>query len=307
MILLTGGVMLPITRYDAFRHVHYLLAADEHGSFRRAAGALSVKPSAISRRVRDMEDRLGVSLFTRSTSGLQLTVAGKHFLWEVRRVLGQLDDAVRDAGAYGRAEAGDVKIGLPFAPGDIWSSMIKGCREGNAIEGRIMLVEAAARDILAALRRHDIDLAFVPGDQGPRDCRVQPLWREGISVVLPERHRLSLSREIHLADLAGERCLFSDGPARSLLDQQVLARLFEGDMGPLIEYRPLQRENLLHIVALGHGIVATTEGQVRGLPAGVVWRPVLAGKVVFSMLWLDRNDNPLARRLIAALRERANL
>ncbi len=288
-------------RYDAFRHIHYLLAADEHGSFRQAAFALSVRPSAISRRVRDMEDRLGVSLFIRSAGGLRPTVAGRRFLGEVRRTLGQLDDAVREAGTCGRAETGEVRIGLTFAPGDIWTSLIKASWQGVALDGRILLVEAVAREILTALRCHDIDLAFVSGDQCPSGFRLQPLWRERLLVILPKEHRLSTKVDIHPSDLAGERCIFSDRPARSSLDQHIIARLVHGDVGPSIEYCSLQRENLLQAVALGQGLVVTTEGLIRVLPAGVVSRYLQADSLAFSMVWSDRNDNPLARRLIAAL------
>lgn len=47
------------------RHLRYFVAAAEHGSFRKAGGALEVKESSISRSVRDLEDEIGVSLFIR--------------------------------------------------------------------------------------------------------------------------------------------------------------------------------------------------------------------------------------------------
>jgi DNA-binding transcriptional LysR family regulator len=55
------------------RHIRYVLTAAEHGSFHRAAAALSVKQSVVSRRIRDLEDGLGACLFVRQHTGVVLT------------------------------------------------------------------------------------------------------------------------------------------------------------------------------------------------------------------------------------------
>lgn len=63
-----------------FRHVRYFLAAVEQGSFRKAGLILGIQESAISRRIRDLEDHLGISLFHRCSAGGRLTFAGQRFL-----------------------------------------------------------------------------------------------------------------------------------------------------------------------------------------------------------------------------------
>ena len=49
-----------------FRHLSYVEAAMRHGSFRKAADALGLKQSNLSRRIRDLEDKLGMKLFERT-------------------------------------------------------------------------------------------------------------------------------------------------------------------------------------------------------------------------------------------------
>ena len=61
------------------RHLRYFIAAAEHGSFRKAGAAVGVQESAISRRIRDLEDQLGASLFNRYNGGVHLTFAGERF------------------------------------------------------------------------------------------------------------------------------------------------------------------------------------------------------------------------------------
>ncbi|WP_312621640.1 helix-turn-helix domain-containing protein, partial [Agrobacterium pusense] len=56
------------------RYLRYALLVAEHGSFRRAADAVGMSQSTVSRRVQLLERRLGVPLFTRSRTGAKLTV-----------------------------------------------------------------------------------------------------------------------------------------------------------------------------------------------------------------------------------------
>ena len=61
-----------------------------------AAKALHVSPSALSRSVRLLEQRLGCALFERRARSLLLTAKGRQFLNALRTVMRQLDDAVED-------------------------------------------------------------------------------------------------------------------------------------------------------------------------------------------------------------------
>jgi DNA-binding transcriptional LysR family regulator len=62
------------------RHFHYALASAEHGSFRRAAAALNVQQSTVSRGVRSLEHLVGAELFERGHAGIRPTFAGDWFL-----------------------------------------------------------------------------------------------------------------------------------------------------------------------------------------------------------------------------------
>src|SRR5262245_2730825 len=77
------------------------LLVAEHLSFRRAAAVLGIHQSAVSRRVRTLEDELGVSLFERHHTGVRLTNAGTHFFQEARDALRQLESAVEAATTAG--------------------------------------------------------------------------------------------------------------------------------------------------------------------------------------------------------------
>ena len=94
------------------RHIQYFVTAAEQGSFRKAATLLNIQESAVSRRIRDLEDRLGASLFHRHSGGVSLTVAGQRFLRRVRIALHQIEVGINDVSAIGRSEDGIIKVGI---------------------------------------------------------------------------------------------------------------------------------------------------------------------------------------------------
>lgn len=80
------------------KQLKWAIAAYDLGRFRKAAIALGVQQSTISRRIRDLEDRMGASLFIRQTSGARPTDAGDRFIQHARKVLLQVDLASADRG-----------------------------------------------------------------------------------------------------------------------------------------------------------------------------------------------------------------
>ena len=69
------------------KHLRYFVAVAEEEHLGRAAERLNIAPSAVSRRVQDLELDLGVSLFERLPRGIRLTPAGREFLESAREIL----------------------------------------------------------------------------------------------------------------------------------------------------------------------------------------------------------------------------
>ncbi|MDP1867609.1 MAG: LysR family transcriptional regulator [Bradyrhizobium sp.] len=87
----------------------------ERGSFAAAADDLGITPSALSKLVTRIEDRLGVSLLTRTTRRLALTAEGEVFVARSRDILASIEAAEAEVTAASRLPRGHLKISIGTA------------------------------------------------------------------------------------------------------------------------------------------------------------------------------------------------
>ena len=102
-------------RHGALDGVEVFLAAAEHRSFRKAATALGVTPSAISQAVRALEARIGTTLFTRTTRSVGLTEAGERFFARAKPAFEELVAASQAARELGERPTGLLRLAVPRA------------------------------------------------------------------------------------------------------------------------------------------------------------------------------------------------
>lgn len=89
-----------------------LAAVVRAGSFGRAAAALALSQSGVSRAVARLEERLGVRLFDRSARTVALTDEGRRFYQQVVPLLAGLEDAVNDVGGAGDRVRGRLRVNV---------------------------------------------------------------------------------------------------------------------------------------------------------------------------------------------------
>jgi LysR family transcriptional regulator, glycine cleavage system transcriptional activator len=88
---------MPIRRLPPLHAVRAFEAAARHLSMSRAAEELAVTPGAVSRQVRELEERLDAVLFVRRPTGLALTAAGERLAAATSDALDRLAEATRGA------------------------------------------------------------------------------------------------------------------------------------------------------------------------------------------------------------------
>lgn len=85
------------------KYLRTFQVAAQHRSFKAAADELCVTPSAVSHQIKSLEERLGLSLFVRGSSSLDLSPAGQSYFEKLEPIFLRLERCTEDLVArYGR-------------------------------------------------------------------------------------------------------------------------------------------------------------------------------------------------------------
>lgn len=283
-----------------FRPLRYVLAAAEHMSIRRAAEALNVEPSSVSKAIRDFEDRMGVGVFERGQFGVRLTNAGRDFLEQTVPALQQINHAIQHAGAAGRVETGTLKVGvITTLAGGFLRELVS--RYEVAHPGvRVDIHDGGRPDHIRSIRTRKLDVGFFTGNGEVEGCETIELWDERVHIAMPWSHPLSGEKNIDWRQLRDEMFIVSRfGPGPEIRDY-IVRRIGDYSTYPMVEYRDVQQETLMHMVAMGKGITPVVEAW-RCMPIPEIRLVPLSADadiVPFSAVWSPKNDNPSLRRLI---------
>lgn len=93
------------------------LAVVEAKSFVGASQLVSKNPTIVSRRISQLEKRMGVSLLTRTTRRVSLTEVGRNYYQRVRTLLDELANAGEEAMDHAASPQGLIRVSLPMAFG----------------------------------------------------------------------------------------------------------------------------------------------------------------------------------------------
>lgn len=157
-----------------FRDIDIIRGVVRAGGFRAAADDLGLAQSAISRRIRDLEGRLGQTLFAREGRGVRLTAAGRLFLDETERLLSQRDRiAAEMAGAAGLA--GTVRLGVAETmTHTILPALLTRLRDAWP-RLRFEMTVDLSRQMAEGLRTDQLDVAIMMRDNLPPGAQAHPL------------------------------------------------------------------------------------------------------------------------------------
>ena len=91
------------------------VAVADHLSFTKAARQIGLSLPTVSQTVKELEDRLGVRLFNRTTRSVALTEAGDRLLAEVQPLLQGVDDAIESINRYRDKPVGTLRLAVSRA------------------------------------------------------------------------------------------------------------------------------------------------------------------------------------------------
>ncbi|GGY36229.1 LysR family transcriptional regulator [Parvularcula lutaonensis] len=149
---------------DAARDMATFQVLARTGTISAAAHELGVAPSAVSRRLKALEARLGIELVRRSTRAMVLTPAGEAYLARSKDLLQSIDALEEEMRKESLGVAGPIRLAAPLSFGL--------CALPKRIDGFLrqnpdVTMEIDLRDDQVDLVREGFDLALRIGDLPP--------------------------------------------------------------------------------------------------------------------------------------------
>lgn len=190
--------------------VSVLAAVVESGSFARAAEALGLTASGVSRAVARLESRIGVRLLDRTTRSLRLTDDGARFYEQVVPLLGGIEEAAAYAAGTTQAVRGRLRINVdPY-----FSRLILAPRLGLFLDRYPDLqIEVVTRNEIGDLVADGMDVAVRFGEIPAKSSLIaRQLFRTRVITVAAPSYLAKHGTPKLPADLADHTCIQYQDP-----------------------------------------------------------------------------------------------
>ena len=197
-------------------------AIAEDGTVTGAGTILHLTQSAVSHRLKDLEDRLGVALFLRRPRRMLITSAGERLLSSARLVLGELKRAQREVIEVNNGLNGLIRISTGCYTCYRWLPMVMKCFHAKFPRIEVRIDEGSTCQAIQSLTAGRIDIAVVADVPDGELFRSTPLFDDELVFVLSPRHRLAARRFLRPVDLAGETVIVYPPRETSTLMKRVL-------------------------------------------------------------------------------------
>ena len=205
---------MPIPHFPYYDHMtlqqlRYLIAISEHGSINAAAQNLYVSQSNLSTAVKELENELGITIFTRSNRGVTLTNDGTELLGYARQVIEQAD-MLEAHYAHGRGDYMRLAVSTQhyYFSLQAFINVAEGCASDKY---DFTLRECATGQIIEDVRtfRSDIGILYLDSFNArvlkkaiaDADLTFSPLFDAAVHVFVGDHHPLAVKSLVKLEDL----------------------------------------------------------------------------------------------------------
>lgn len=189
--------------------VQAFVAIADHGGFGKAAIALALTQTALSRRLKNLEEFLGQKLVERTTRSVGLTPTGAAFLPQARRLLADLSAALTEIRETGRARRGDVTIACVPTAGVQFLPRVIQEYASRLPDNRIRILDHASSDVAEAVLRRDAEFGIKLSASHHPELASEPLLVDRFVLICRRDHPLARRRQLSWSQLQPHALIFT--------------------------------------------------------------------------------------------------
>lgn len=232
------------------RHLLLISLVAAEGTLTGAARRLGLTQPALSHQLKDLERRLGTSLFLRLGRSMELTPAGERVLGVADDVLGRLREAELDVRRMAAGCEGVIRVSTECYTCYHWLPDVIYEFRASHPDVSVDIVAEATRDPLPALREGRIDLAILTEAVDDPRLDLTPLFEDEKVALVAPGHRLCERPFLEPRDFAGEHLIVYRASENTVLQRFIRA----GGVEPARVSEVTVTEGILQLVKVGLGV-----------------------------------------------------
>lgn len=204
------------------RQLKAFLAIAEAKTFTAGARRVNVTQAAISMQIRQLEEEVGLQLFTRTPRRVILTEAGEYLLERARKILREHDSALAEIAEVAGAEMGRLRIGT--ASGTFAMHQLPGILQNlkhKYPNSTLTVASGTSQKLVDRMMHGEIDIAFVSLPVDNANITTESIFSDEIVAIAHPKHPLAREKFISAAALAGEDLILGEqgGNTRRMIDE----------------------------------------------------------------------------------------
>jgi DNA-binding transcriptional LysR family regulator len=235
--------------------IETFLTAADNLSFSEAAKQLHLSQPSVSHQIKTLEVELGVELFKRSSSGLELTEGGRVLLPWARRLIHDSVNLKEIMTSLEEEIVGELRISCSTTAGKYVLPQIvaRFCSRHAGIKARILTCrpERATLDLMEG----EAHIGVLSTEINDANFEVQNFFKDHVVLIAPSSHRWAKCTSIEPQDLLEEPLILREqesGTRRVVLEEFAKHDISRDDLHILMELG--NAEAIVSTVAAGYGV-----------------------------------------------------
>ncbi|MDQ8728022.1 LysR substrate-binding domain-containing protein [Bradyrhizobium sp. LHD-71] len=234
-----------------FKLLGTFLAVAENASFSKAAEQTHISLPAVSMQVKNLEERLGVALFQRTTRRVELTVEGEQLMVSARKAMAELDSALTRIQQAADMQQGHLSLACvpTVASAKLPALMTSFARQHPRISVRVR--ELMQPELLQAVRRREVDFAIGPEPERLGEFQFRAIFVDDYMALLPADHSAAVKSSVTLREVV-KMPLLALGASQFHL--QLLKALRAAKLEPELNYEFTHVSTIVAMAEAGLGV-----------------------------------------------------
>ena len=249
--------------------LRYFSVLAEELHFGRAADRLAITQPPLSAAIKALEYEVGTALMLRNSKRVELTLAGKAFLSEVRQILERIDRAKEVVASVTEGQQGRLDIGL--SPSLIYRDVLTIVDQFGSTMPRVDIVlhEMPLAEQIDRLLQGSLNAGFTNGAAPPPRLQAIRLVDDQFGVCLPEDHEFARRRSIGLRSLANEQFIIFAREIGQANHANVVTMFSRAGIDPKTVHQVRGWLSSMSLVSKGHGVAIVPLSMAKAHLGGV--------------------------------------